>query len=185
MFMTIENDDDRDFIAALYDKYYKLCYKRAYAIVQNHAVAEDMINDAFIKLIDKIELLRQMECYKTCTYIVITVENTCKTYMTRSSKHGKQLDYLNDDNMGRLPSDFSSEKAVYDILDRETVCKVIKKLSNVEQTFLIKTYYEKLNDKQIADEMGMQYNAVRVYRNRLIKKIGRLCSKESEGKIYE
>ncbi len=182
MFMTIENEDDRDFIEGLYRKYYKLCYKKAYDLVQNHAVAEDMIGEAFLKLINKTQLLEDMEHFKVCAYIVITVENTCKTFLTSSNKQVKHITYFSDDIISHMPSNFSTEKAVYDKLDREAAARAMMTLNSNEQDLLVKTYYEKMSDKQIAAETGMPYRNIRTYRSRLIKKIERLCRTESEEK---
>ncbi|WP_455527129.1 RNA polymerase sigma factor [Huintestinicola sp.] len=71
MFMVIENDDDREFIAALYESKRKLWVRKAYALTHDWQTAEDMVSDSFVKLIDKIELLRSLNCYKADAYVVI------------------------------------------------------------------------------------------------------------------
>lgn len=81
-----------------------------------------------------------------------------------------------------MPSNFSTEKAVYDKLDREAAARAMMTLNSSEQDLLVKTYYEKMSDKQIAAETGMPYRNIRTYRSRLIKKIEKLCRTESEEK---
>lgn len=78
MFMVIENDDDREFIAALYESKRKLWVRKAYALTHDWQTAEDMVSDSFVKLIDKIELLRSLNCYKADAYVVITLKTPAR-----------------------------------------------------------------------------------------------------------
>ncbi len=183
MFMIIENEDDRDFIAALYEDKRKLWVRKAYALTQDWQTAEDMVSDSFVKLIDKIELLRSLNCYKAEAYVVITIENTCKTYLSQKNKHGSFVDYYAEEGMQQVKSDFSTENAVFDRLDLELVISAIEKLSETEKDFIVKSYFERLDDREISKQTGMKYNNIRTYRCRLINKIKKLCKKESEGTI--
>ena len=54
--MTIENDSDREFMERLYKNYYPLMKKKAYDITRDNDVVEDIINDATIRLIEKLIL---------------------------------------------------------------------------------------------------------------------------------
>lgn len=183
MFMVIENDDDRDFIAALYKGKRKLWVNKAYALTHDWQTAEDMVSDSFVKLIDKIELLRSLDCYKATAYVVITIENTCKTYLTQNSKHGSYVDYFAESGMDQVKSDFSTENAVMDKLDLELAKAAIEKLNESEKNFIVKSYFERLDDHEISRQTGMKYNNIRTYRCRLVNKIKKLCQKESEGKF--
>ena len=183
MFMVIENDDDREFIAALYESKRKLWVRKAYALTQDWQTAEDMVSDSFVKLIDKIELLRSLNCYKADAYVVITIENTCKTYLSQNAKHRSNVDYYAEAGMEQLKSDFSTEKAVLDKLDLELAKSAIEKLDEFEKDFIVKSFFERLDDHEISKQTGMKYNNIRTYRCRLINKIKKMCKKESEEKI--
>ena len=181
MFMVIENDDDREFIAALYESKRKLWVRKAYALTQDWQTAEDMVSDSFVKLIDKIKLLRSLNCYKADAYVVITIENTCKTYLSKKDRYGSYLDY--ESGMEQIKSDFSTEKVVLDKLDLELAKSAIEKLDEFEKDFIVKSFFERLDDHEISKQTGMKYNNIRTYRCRLINKIKKLCKKESEEKI--
>ncbi len=182
MFMVIEDSNDRDFIAGLYTGKYRLWISKAYALTNDMHTAEDMVNDAFVKLFGKIGILRSMDCCRATAYVVITIENTCKTYLSKSSKTGNSVDFYAENNMEWLESAFSTEKAVLEKLDIELAAKVIRKLDKREQDFIVKSYFERIGDREIAKQMGMSYNNIRTYRCRLISKIKKLCMKESEEK---
>lgn len=184
MFVTIQNDDDREFIAELYRSKYKIWFKEAYAITQDNHAAEDIINDVFVKLFSKIDVLREIGCYKATGYIVKSIRNTCKRYLKNKSKGGYPVDFYNDDNMAKIQDSFSTEKIVLDKLDLEVVVRVLKELTDAEQDFLIKFYFEQLGDREIAEQTGMKYNNIRTYRCRLINKLKKRCIKESEEKTH-
>ncbi|MCM1062094.1 MAG: sigma-70 family RNA polymerase sigma factor [Eubacterium sp.] len=184
MHTAIQNDDDREFIAELYREKYKIWLNVAYELTQDIPAAEDIINDVFVKLFGKIDELREMGCYKATGYIVVSIRNTCRRYLKNKSKQGYPVDFYGDENMTQIKDSFDTEKAVLDKFDRETVSKVLEKLSDTERDFLVKSYFEHLGDREIAEQTGMKYNNIRTYRCRLINKIKKLCSKESEEKIH-
>ena len=52
-----------------------------------------------------------------------------------------------------------------------------------EKDFIVKSFFERLDDHEISKQTGMKYNNIRTNRCRLINKIKKLCKKESEEKI--
>lgn len=184
MSVAIKNEDDREFIAELYRSNYKIWFKEAYKLTQDSHAAEDIVNDVFVKLFSKIDVLRKMECYKVTGYIVKSIKNTCKRYLKNKTKGGYPVDFYNDDNMAKIPDSFNTENAVFDKLDWEIVAGIIRKLTDPEQDFIIKSFFEQLGDREIAAQTGMKYNNIRTYRCRLINKLKKLCSEESEEKTH-
>ncbi|MBD5141933.1 MAG: sigma-70 family RNA polymerase sigma factor [Ruminococcus sp.] len=184
MSVAIQNDDDREFIAELYRSKYRIWFKEAYKLTQDRHAAEDIINDVFVKLFSKIDVLREIGCYKSTGYIVKSIRNTCKRYLKNKAKGGYPVDFYNDDNMANIPDSFNTEKTVFYRLDREVFAKVFNTLPDFEQDFIIKSFFENLSDREIAAQTGMKYNNIRTYRCRLVNKLKKLCSKESEVKKH-
>ena len=81
--LAIEDDDDRDFIRWLYIRYERLMYSEIYKIVQDNWATEDILQDTIVKLIDKIELLKQLPEKKRVNYIISASKNTAYTYAKR------------------------------------------------------------------------------------------------------
>lgn len=75
--LAIENDDDRAFIQLLYEQYYPVMKKKAYEISRDYNATNDLVNNSFIKLIDKIPTLRSLDCCKRTAYIVYTIKLKC------------------------------------------------------------------------------------------------------------
>ena len=57
--MAIEDDDDREFVEKIFDRYEKNMYFTAYDILRNRADAEDCVQDTFVKIIDKLDCFKK------------------------------------------------------------------------------------------------------------------------------
>ena len=60
--MAIENENDREFMIRLYEKNKKLIYYTAQSIVRDKYIAEEIVQNTLVKLIENIEKTRQIEC---------------------------------------------------------------------------------------------------------------------------
>lgn len=69
---AVENEDGKTFMLNLYKDYYPLVRKTVYNILHDQKEIDDLIYDTFMKLIEKIPLLRTFESCKMTAYIVYT-----------------------------------------------------------------------------------------------------------------
>jgi len=71
------------------------------------------------------------------------------------------------------------------LVNSDLACTVLFTISfaEFEKDFIVKSFFERLDDHEISKQTGMKYNNIRTYRCRLINKIKKLCKKESEEKI--
>ena len=89
MFATLVtqlDDDDRAFMLDLYKNYYNLARKNIFNITHSKDDLEDLIDDVFVKLIEKVSLIRNFECCKLTTYIVYTIKSVSINHL-RGKKH--------------------------------------------------------------------------------------------------
>ena len=63
---TIQDDDDRAFLLNLYTEYYALVKSTVSRVTHGGQDSEDLIEDTFLKLIDKIPLLRLLQNSLLC-----------------------------------------------------------------------------------------------------------------------
>lgn len=177
LFATVSNNE-REFIGELYNTYYPCWYKAAYEIVQSEDTAKDMINDTFVKLIKSKRNLIEFDKNALLTFVLKSIRNTCLTYVIKASN--KNIDYLEDETLHNIADNISVEDICIRNIDAEVLRTIISKLSDKEQLFIILCFYEGLGDKDIAFEMNMNYNNIRMYRSRLITKIRKMFLKESK-----
>ncbi len=67
--LVIEDDDDREFMAALFIQYQRLLYKEIHDILKNPWNTEDVLQATLVKLIDKLPELRNKEQPQLIGYI--------------------------------------------------------------------------------------------------------------------
>lgn len=162
--LTIENDDDRDFIAELYRQYYPIMKKKAYEITGDYNIVDDLIDDAFVKLIDKISILRNMECCKRASYIVHTIRNISINYCIRcSGMEAKEFLGMSDDLMGSIPEDKPTVEKIFAKEDCKELLAAIQELKERDRDLLYYKYNLELSDKKIAETMDIPANNIREY----------------------
>lgn len=180
--LTIENDDDRKCIADLYIQYYPIMKKKAYDISRNYNVVDDLINDAFIKLINKISILKSLGCCKRTSYIVSAIRNISIDYIKhRTVESGLVIMGMEDDFMDSIPDTVHTPEAVFTIKETyEELGAAIETLSERDRNLLHYKYNLEFSEKEIAKIMNMPVNNIREYlvraRHRALKSLtkGRL-----------
>jgi len=75
----MENVSDRQFMADLYENYHRLMYRTAAKCDPDRDEQDEAVQDALVRLIAKVSLLRGLDRPRLAAYIVRTVRNTALT----------------------------------------------------------------------------------------------------------
>ena len=181
LFLTIENESDKEFISGLYEQNYPIMKKKAYEITCDINVTDDIIHDAFVKLIDKIPILRSINCYKQTSYIVNTIKNTSIDHVRkRNTKADKQ--FMGEDNdIAELIVDtaMTVEEAYIIREDSENLGELMCKLSERDRDLLYNKYIFELSNKEISEVMDIPINNIRQYLVRARKRALNLLTSEN------
>lgn len=169
----IETPEDKDKFEYIYNNYKFKMIEVARRYVNDHALAEDVVHDSFIKIISNLEKIEDVSCSKTFAYIVTVVKNKSIDYLrSEKTKRTDSLDgkefFIHDNES--LPLDLLIEKEGY-----ERLLSCIDELDEKYRAVLELKYIHGLKEKEIADVLNItEKNAnVRIYRARkmLINKI--------------
>lgn len=181
---AIENDVEREFITGIYNSYYKQMKKQAYKIVRNDEDAEELVQDAFVNLIDRIDVVMSVSPQKLPSYVMATIRNIA---INRWKNNKKDLEntfsfddediqfWIKDDNA--LPEDLYIRK--------EALIQLNQKLSLLpERDYLLleAKYVLKLKDEDISKQFNIATQSVRIYVMRARRKAYSLLK---EATIYE
>ena len=170
--LNIENDDDRNFVANMYTNNYKLMYYIAMKYTQNPIDTEDVISETCLKLMKRIELLRKLDADSLSAYINVATTNTVRSFLKRKNK-----EILDD---GELTRNLSHDEeppdvAILRLCTIDEVKEALGKISEIDQMALKMKYMLEYSDEEIAKELGIQKNSVRMRlkraRDRLYEKI--------------
>ena len=160
--LTIKNDGDRAFMEKLYLDHYRLMRAAARKVLMTGEAVDDVVNDALVRLIDKIPLLKGLDCYTLRAYIVSTVRNTAINWIVKRDRQAKHSFLMEDEALSCLPSEEDAPDApIMKREDAESVKRAILRLSERDRLALTMKYFDDLTDAEIAYALGVGKNSVR------------------------
>lgn len=126
-FMIIENAKDKPKIERLYAQYGKLMYKVAYGFLNDRHLAEDAVQQAFVRIINNLHKIDENNCRKTRNFLVIICRNaavdiynerrkidTTEIYDDINSNEDSPPDILiNEESLEHLSNLICSLKPIY------------------------------------------------------------------------
>lgn len=177
---AIEGDDDKAFMLNLYQDYYGLVRKNVYNITHDANNKEDLINDTFIKLIEKISLIRTLDSCKTAAYVVYTSRSVAINFIKHRDVQKKHAYYGEDmDLLEKLPG---PDDVIEDrIIHQEEIAELgnaILKLPEKQKDLLYFKYILEMNDRDIAQIFGISPDSVRQYLTKARREAKKLMDKE-------
>lgn len=178
------NDEEtkEEKIAFLYDKYSKLMKAEAYKILNDHALAEDAVHQAFIKVIKNIHKINVENEAKTRNYLVIICRNTAiDIYKSRSylNNNSESLDFETDEDDNIV--DFREPVKV--LIDREKVERLSYIIENLPPIYRDVLLLEKLHNnskEEIAELLSIKYETVKKRSLRARKMLIEALEKEED-----
>ena len=132
--------------------------------VDDRNAAEDMVQEAFLRLLDALPRIRQPE--RAAAYLRSIVLNLARDHNRRglvSLRH-------------RLPADESPRSIVDKIVLREDQKEVIEALGNLprrQRDCLVLRYYTELPVTEIAETLGLSVNTVKTHLRRGMSELGK------------
>lgn len=184
LFSLIENEDDKIFIERLYIDYYPIMKKKAYEILHDNSIVDDIINESFIKLFKKIPLLRSLECGKRLSYIVNTVKYTSFNYNRKQLVLSDKIYFgKTDDLVNSIPDlDSSVENLFLKQEDSVELGMALLELSERDRNLLYYKYILELKDKEIGETMNIPVNNIRQYLTRARRRALKIFQKRKSEK---
>ncbi len=178
----IDRPDDREFMLDLYQRYYRYVRKTIYGLIWENADIEDLISDVFIRLIDKIPVLRTLTGCKTTSYVVYTARSVAINYIKHKCVERKHLYYGEDSDLSdRISDDGDMEDRLFHESDLEMLGRAIVKLPQKQKDLLHFKYELEMCDKDIAELMGIDTNSVRQYLTRARRNAKKIAETEMAG----
>ena len=169
---AIENDYEREFMIKLYNKYYSVSKNRAFAILHDFDAVEEVVQDAFVKLIEHLPTIMTLEENAVPAYVIATVKNTTIDYFRKRNTENASM-YSFDEGIcagtladtSPLPEDLYLQQEKIDELS-----SVLNKLPEKYRILLEAKYILGQSDKEIGKTLGISENSVRMYLTRARRK---------------
>lgn|SRR5918996_3595192 len=132
-------------LATLYEEHAPRAFRLAYLLTGNHEVAEDLVQDAFVKLIGRFADLRSPDSFDvylrrtvvTMSYGLFRRRRTERSYLARER------------GLGQRTSD-----VLPDVERKDELWTQLQKIVPRQRAALVLRYYEDLSEQQAADVLG-------------------------------
>lgn len=168
----IETPEDEDKFERLYETYRKLLFFVANKILKDDYLAEDAVHNTFLKVIEILEKINEVDCHKTCSLLVIITRNNCINMYNHQKNHPM------------LPLDESmytgGNELITDDGDAEEVMKAVLKLPELYRGPLTLKYVQRFSNKEIADMLDISEANVRKRLERAKKMVLKDIRKEDD-----
>lgn len=147
----IENEDKKSILSDWYKKYNRIMRKKAYYIIGDYHTANDMVNEAFIKIIQNFEKINKLNCHARSYYFVITIRSVCIDYLRKNKIKSKYLDDLSN---------------------------ALLKMSERDKELLTYRYTMEMSSKEISKITGIKESNVNSYIRRAREKLLKIFNGE-------
>ena len=171
---VIPNDtqeDEREFFSKLYQRYQRLIYSVAKHYAANEHEAEDMMQDAVERLLQRIPKLMELPSCTLPTYFVYTIRSVAVNYKKHQNvieKHTRPLD-PEDKNTYEYPSDSPQE-----ILEREErqreFAAIWERVPRDDAELLYRKYVLQESDEKLAEIYHCKKESIRMKLTRARRK---------------
>lgn len=155
---TIESEEQRNELAALYAKYKSRLYAIAKSNLHNEIDAEDAVQQVFSEIADKPEIFFGVLPEKRAAYLSSMVKKLSINMFKSNNKIPKvPIDELNEDIED---CSIALENALFDKIDRDEVIQFVYKLSKMQRSVLILHCLHDLSVDETAQRLDISLSTV-------------------------
>jgi RNA polymerase sigma factor (sigma-70 family) len=150
---------DESAFAALVNRYKSKIYTTIYLVVKDSYVAEDLMQDTFIKAIKTLKEGKYNEEGKFLPWILRIAHNLAIDYFRRAKRYPNVVFEDGSSVFNSLSfADESVESVQITKESHEHLRSMIKKLPNQQREVLVMRHYEDLSFQEIAEATGVSIN---------------------------
>ena len=174
--LTIQDEDDRAYMSRLFVQYHRLMYQCTYEVLDDKWATEDAVQTTLLRLIDRIDVVRQLDESKLPGYIATACRHTAYNVLRHNRRHPQVP--LED------APEASSAPDMDELLSRRVelnaLARVWPRLDEDTRWLLEARYILDYSDSELAREMGVKPTSVRMALTRARKKARAMLRPELE-----
>lgn len=180
--LAIRDDDDRAYMTRLFVKYQRLMYRTIYDILGDKWATEDVLQTTLLRLIDHLDTLRRLEPEGLAGYIAAACRHTAYNAVRDSGRHP----WLPLDGGPEVPDERQEvEDRVLRRLELDALAQVWPRLDENTRWLLEARYILDYSDGELARELGVKPDSVRMALTRARRKARRLMeSQHNEQNVW-
>lgn len=152
----VDTPEEKSKFTQLYDRYRGLMFYVAREILKDEGLAEDAVQEAFIRLAKHLKKINDIECNKTKHFIVIIVESASKDIWRREKR---QAAVSWEEIEGSLY--FPAKERVEELSGLTDVERAILELPLTYRQIFVMKYVWGYSNKEIGEVLGIRQGALR------------------------
>ena len=169
--------EEQAFFEGVYSRMKPLLHKLILSQGATESEAEDIFQEAFLRLWQKVEILQELPEKRCFNYVYTTVKNTALTYLGRKSRQGAQP--LDENIPAPAPK---GPEEYYLSLEKEQLFRAaMERLDEASREVLLMRYVLEEDDKKIAQRFGVKPDSVRMMVSRARAKLKTEMKKLEDG----
>lgn len=156
------------FVELLYDRYSTKIFRKCISLVKDEALAQDLTQDIFIKIM--LSLSKFKEKSKFSTWIYSITYNYCIDYIRKHKK--RKFRPLEDDRDEIRETNDIEDKELFEIKS-ERLSELLEIISTEEKSILLMKYQDDMSIKDIQQVLGLSESAVKMRIKRAKEKVNK------------
>ena len=161
---AMDNDFHREFMTGVYEKYYGTMLAKAKTLLSSEEEAEELVQDVFIKLIERVEIVMAVERKKLPAYLISAVKYTAYNSYRKKKTAGKYITFVDADkeDMELLRDENALPEEIF--IEKETLSELeaaLEKIPEKYKNILEYKYILGLSDAEIGRKFGVSEKSVR------------------------
>lgn len=152
----------------IYQQYYQLLCFFAYGYLKDKALSEDIVQGVFVKFLE--DNIIQMEGSHLRNYLYKSVKNSCLNELSSNALHDRILGTIGVENKDLYEDDALFYNIVQGELYRQILEAVNQLPEKTGEVFKL-AYFEQKSNPEIADELVISVNTVKVHKNNAKKQL--------------
>lgn len=165
--LAIQDEDDRAFMAELYEKYGRLMLAQISRLISDRWDADDVFQITLEKLIDHIDTLRALEPRRLVCYVAAAARHNAVSYLRRAERESAPSLDDEDWSAGRaVQGGPSAEEAVLSREQARRMAELWPQLGEKTRYLLEARYILGMSTQEIADSLHLRADTVKVQLSR-------------------
>ncbi len=151
----IDDRQDQQKFEKIYYKYRILMFSVAKEILGDNRLAEEAVQEAFIKIAKNVDQIEDITSHKTRNFTVIIAKNTSLDMLEKEKRHKGLISFE------EIKEFDATEEFDLKTIDKKEILKIINKLCEEDRDIILMKYYYNYKEKEIAQMLGISYQASR------------------------
>ncbi|WP_353096868.1 sigma-70 family RNA polymerase sigma factor [Tissierella praeacuta] len=172
----IELEEDKSKFEQLYITYKQTMFYVANRILKDKYLSEDVVHQAFLRIVDNLSKVGKIDCHKTKRFIVVIVENIAIDFYRKR----KREDSISFEEVAIYIEDIKSKS---NLITNDIEEAILKLPINYSAVLRLK-YSQGYNNKEVSEILSISEENVRQRLVRGRKRLEKILEEGSE-KAYE